>query len=108
MKLDLEGDTITVQTDAQDKELASALNTLVSGTRDLITTIGAGECEWCDERARLRPYQVTMDGEFTVLQVCPDCQADFVEEAHSDIEGDDDGLTVPDDELEELENQTDA
>lgn len=81
MKLSTDGDTVTVETGREDKQLAEAAAEVVSGTVDLANAIGVRSCEWCDDRARLRPYQLTVDGTFKVLDICGECQTSFVEDA---------------------------
>jgi hypothetical protein len=94
MRLETDGDTVTLETEREDRELAEAAGDPISGTVRLAESIGARECDWCDDRGRLRPYQVTIDGEFQVLDVCADCQADFVEEAAGAAEQNSDRLSV--------------
>lgn len=88
MKVDLDADSISVESERKDADLARAASDLVSGAVDLADTVGARECEWCEDRGRLRPYQVTVDGAFQVLDICADCQADFVEQAREVNEAD--------------------
>lgn len=89
MKVDLDADSISVESERKDADLARAASDLVSGAVDLADSVGARECEWCEDRGRLRPYQVTIDGAFQVLDICADCQADFVEQARDEVQADD-------------------
>lgn len=102
MKFSTDGDSVTVETSREDKQLAEAAAEVVSGTTNLIDSLGLRTCEWCDDKGRLRPYQLTVDGEFQVVQICESCQEGFVEDAveehesggnrlHIDMDGDEDG-----------------
>lgn len=67
----------------RDERIARALADAAGSTVELAETlgIGLGECERCGDRAPLRGYDVLMDGEFTVVDVCKGCQGEWVRDA---------------------------
>lgn len=97
MRVSTDGDSVTLETESEDKELASAAADVVGGTVRLIDSLGLRECERCGDRGRLRGYDIIIDGEFQVMDICPECQQDWVDEAAAQAEGDGDRLNDPSD-----------
>lgn len=87
MRVETDGETVGVQTDPEDADLARAVADTAQSLVTLATAVSGdppddtdGECYQCGEAGDLRPFPAASeDGEPISIDVCASCQPDLVE-----------------------------